>query len=74
MHLHQLAQGRQSAFVNTPDLMKYNDPQARFMFEPLQALWIVGKSFRQNLDGDNSIQAGVDGAIDLAHPACAQIA
>jgi len=49
-------------------------PQARFMFEPLQALWIVGKSFRQNLDGDNSIQPGVDGAIDLAHPACAQIA
>jgi hypothetical protein len=35
--------------------------------EPLAAIRIIGKILRQHLDGDDPIEPGVAGAVDLAH-------
>jgi hypothetical protein len=45
---------------------------ARFLFEPLAKIDILGKAFGQNLDSDNAAEASVASAIDLAHAACAE--
>jgi len=41
---------------------------ARFAFEPLASLGIVSDGIGQDLDGNESIQAGVVRTIDVAHP------
>ena len=41
----------------------------RFALKPLAAVRIVRQMFRQGLDRDGAVQAGVEGAIDLAHAA-----
>ena len=39
----------------------------RFALEPLAQFGTICKMRRQNLDGDNSIEAGIAGFVDLAH-------
>src|SRR5208282_628621 len=45
---------------------------ARFLFETLAKIDILGKAFGQDLDGDDAPQATVASAIHFAHPACAK--
>ena len=40
---------------------------ARFLLEPPQAIGIGAGSLRQHLDRDVAPEAGVTGAVDLAH-------
>ena len=42
----------------------------RFSFEARKTVRIGGKQFRQHLERDGTIQAGVSRAIDLAHTTC----
>ena len=41
----------------------------RLALEARQALGVMGKGFRQNLDGDVAPKVGIEGAIDFTHPA-----
>ena len=44
---------------------------ARLTLEPLPDLGTVGRTFRQDFDGDRPMQAGVNGAVHLAHASSA---
>ena len=44
---------------------------ARLAFEPLAAFRLIGEMSGKNLDGDDPVQAGVAGAINLPHSPCA---
>ena len=48
--------------------------RARFLLEALQALGIGRERRGQDLDGDVATEPRVAGAIDLAHPAGADLA
>src|ERR1700680_3084752 len=37
--------------------------------EPLPQFGAISKMRRQNLDGDDSVEAGIFGAVNLSHPA-----
>ena len=39
----------------------------RLALEALAAFRLIGKMDGKNLDGDDAIQAGIPGAVDLAH-------
>ena len=43
--------------------------RARLALEPLANLRIGGQRLRQDLDGDDAIEPGVAGLVDLAHTA-----
>ena len=43
----------------------------RLLRKTLQAVRVAGKRCGQDLDGDGAVEAGVMGAVDLAHSACA---
>ena len=43
-----------------------------FLLEAAQAIGIGGKGSGENFDGDDAIEAGVAGAINLAHTAGAE--
>ncbi len=45
---------------------------ARFALEPLAERRVGRELFGEHLDGDNTIQSGVAGLLDLAHPARAE--
>ena len=45
---------------------------ARLAFEALATCWIAGELGRQDFNGNRSVEAGVTGAIHLAHPACTE--
>ena len=45
---------------------------AGFLREALQAVGVGGKRRGQNLDGDVALQAGVAGAVHLAHSTCTE--
>ena len=40
-----------------------------FTLEPFSQFRAISKMRRQNLDGDDSVQAGIFSAVNLAHPA-----
>ena len=42
---------------------------ASFALEPLSQFRTISKMRRQNLDGDNAVEAGILGAVNLTHPA-----
>ena len=44
----------------------------RLALEARQAIGVAGHGLGQHLDGDVALQAGIAGAIHLAHPAFAQ--
>ena len=46
---------------------------ARFLFEAAQPVSIFGKRGGQNLDGDFAVEPCVTRAVDLAHPARAEL-
>jgi len=45
----------------------------RLPLEAGEAVSVVGKGFGQHLDRDLTVEPGVGGAVDLAHPALAQL-
>jgi len=45
----------------------------RLALKASQSFWIVGKLVGQDLDGDVTRQVRVLGAVDLSHPACADL-
>jgi hypothetical protein len=45
---------------------------AGLALEPPLTLGIGAEGFREDLDGDGAVEAGVAGAINLPHPACAE--
>jgi hypothetical protein len=44
----------------------------RFVFESAQAIRIIGRWRRKNLDGDCALKPRVTSLVDLAHPARAK--
>ena len=40
-----------------------------FALEPLAEFGSIGKMGRQNLDGNDAVEAGIAGLVNLAHPA-----
>src|SRR5262249_37041218 len=47
--------------------------EARFAFEPRQAVRVVGKYFRKNLERNVAAKPGIAGTVHLAHSARADL-
>ncbi len=47
--------------------------ELRFAFEALEAFVVLDEGGGQNFDRDIAFELGVPGAVDLAHPAFAQL-